>query len=62
MVVHVVVVVDSVDVGVGRGGRERNSRGDLLHRLDLVLEWRSIRGPAGQRGTVGRGGVDGVQL
>lgn len=50
-----------VNVCVGLGRREGDSWGDLLHRLNLVLQGRSVRGPTGERGAVG-GGVDGVQL
>lgn len=44
----------SVDKGVGRGRRERDGRGDLLHWLDLMLQRRGIRRVAGERRAVGR--------
>lgn len=50
-----------VNVCVGLSRREGDGRGNLLHRLDLVLQGRSVGGPARERGAVGRR-VNGVQL
>lgn len=52
----------SVNKGIGRGGREGDRWGDLLHRLDLMLQRRGVGRSAGERGAIGRGRVDRVQL
>ena len=51
-----------VNVGVGGRGREGDGWGDLLHRLNLMLERRGIGGAAGQRRPIRGGGVDGMEL
>lgn len=62
LVVEVIRIGDSVNIGVGGSRREGNGGSDLLHWLDLVLQWRSIGGATRQRRAVGTSGVDGVQL
>lgn len=51
-----------VNVCVGLSRRKGDGWSDLLHWLNLVLQGRGVGRPAGERGPVGRGGVDRVQL
>lgn len=62
LVVEVIRIGDSVNVGVGGSRRQGDGGSDLLHWLDLVLQWRSIGGATRQGRAVGTSGVDGVQL
>lgn len=57
------ISIDSrVDVRIAGSRREGNRRGDLLHRLNLVLKRRDVRRATGEGRTVRRSGVDRVQI
>jgi hypothetical protein len=50
------------DIGVGRSRRQGDRWGDLLRRLDLMLQRRRIRRSAGKRRPIRTGRMDGMQL
>lgn len=60
LVVHVIKVAGHpwVNVGVAGSRGERDGRRDLLDGLDLVLEGRRVGRSTGERGPVGRSGMD----
>jgi hypothetical protein len=49
-------------IRIGRSRRQGNRRGNLLNRLDLMLDRRGVGRTAGERRTIGRSRVNGVQL
>lgn len=49
--VHVIKITGNagVNIRIGRCGRQRNRWGDLLNRLDLMLERGGVRRATGER-------------